>query len=755
MKKILSCCVALCILSAVAAKQILVANINELVAANDKAMPGDTITLKNGTWSNCKIELTCNGTALQPIMFMAQKAGSVVITDKSYLRIAGSFIVVNGLNFLNGSAAQGDVWSFKLGKEVGSNCRITNCAINNFNNPKRINENYWVSLFGKNNRIDHCNFYHKNNLGVLMAVVLEDERSRENNHSIDSNYFGIRLPLASNAGEIIRVGVSQHCTFFSRTIIRDNLFEHCDGEAEIISIKSCGNAVRNNIFKECQGSISLRHGNYNTVEGNIFLGNDKLGTGGARIINEGNWVVNNLFYHCRGVDFRSPLAIMNGVFHSPAYRYLPVRDAVVAYNSFVNCTPFSLCEGSDSERTVPPINVYVFNNVFANDKDSVLYHVFDKTDSIFFANNVVSKSIQQHLMQGFNKKAIDMSKLATANFPINSQQAMMPDSLYEKRGTRLAFGLPQSAGFNRWDAFKKAQQNVYVGKGNSWDKTRGFNQGVSSPTSVNCSNATEIYRALETAKTNNVWLTLTGSNYVFTKPIILPTNILILTHQKSVIHFSTSEYLPAIFIVPGGSSVWFVNLNVDVKGVNANSLILTDTAASSKHLSVNLYRMSISGADEKTGLANIFTASRYSVADSISADFCSFSNNNCNLFSMQHELDNKGYYNAEKIRISDCTFSNGKGSLLNIYRGGNDESTMGPDLKFTNNVISNYQHSSALINLYGVQLSLLKGNRFVDANTGNTIIKYQDRVRAAHRLLGNRYERSGVVEKNGFVSGEK
>jgi poly(beta-D-mannuronate) lyase len=57
----------------------------------------------------------------------------------------------------------------------------------------------------------------KKNLGVLLAVILDDERSRENFHSIDHNYFGKRPPLASNGGEIIRVGVSQHCQFNSNT----------------------------------------------------------------------------------------------------------------------------------------------------------------------------------------------------------------------------------------------------------------------------------------------------------------------------------------------------------------------------------------------------------------------------------------------------------------------------------------------------------------------------------------------------------
>ena len=372
------------------AKNITVTNADELRAANETAKPGDTVLLKNGDWQNLDMELTCNGNAMQPIVFKAQTNGQVIIKGKSSLRLGGSYIIVEGLLFTDGHASDGNVWEFRKRNLVGNNCRITNCSIKSFNNTDRKDENHWVAFYGKNNRIDHCNFIDKTNVGVLMAVMLDDERSRQNSHSIDSNYFGIRKPLGSNGGEMIRVGVSQHCTFYSNTVIKNNFFEHCDGETEIISIKSCGNVVRNNVFKECQGAVVLRHGNNNTIEGNLFWGNGKRGTGGVRVINEGNWIVNNYFFNCIGTGFRSPLSVMNGVFNSPPNRYLPVRDAVIANNTFYNCTPISLGEGADTERTVQPINVFVFNNVFYNPASNILLNHYSSTDSIFFANNFIS-----------------------------------------------------------------------------------------------------------------------------------------------------------------------------------------------------------------------------------------------------------------------------------------------------------------------------------------------------------------------------
>ena len=314
--------------------------------ANSQAQPGDTIEMADGVWKNVAIIIDCKGTKTLPIICKAQHTGKVIVTGFSTLRIAGSFIEIDGLNFKDGYAGNAPVISFKNDKnEVANHCRITNSSINNFNNAQRLEENYWVALYGKYNRIDHCDFSNKLNMGVLLAVILDEDKNRNNFHSIDHNYFGVRLPLASNTGEIIRVGLADHCEFNSNTIINDNHFENCDGEAEIISIKSGSNIIRNNLFTSCQGAVVLRHGNFNTVEYNIFMGNGKAGTGGVRIINKGQRVVNNYFYKCRGLGFRSPLSIMNGGPNSPAVRDVAVTDTVITNNIFMECLPMNFVLG--------------------------------------------------------------------------------------------------------------------------------------------------------------------------------------------------------------------------------------------------------------------------------------------------------------------------------------------------------------------------------------------------------------------------
>ena len=755
MKKIILALFLSLLLINASASTLLVSNVAELNVANEKALPGDIIVLRDGTWSDCKIEISCNGTEKAPIVFKAETAGKVLVNGKSYLRIGGNHIVIQGLNFKEGSAAEGNVWEFKLKDNVANDCRITNCSINDFNNPKRINENYWVALYGKHNRIDHCTFYNKKNLGVLIAVILDDDRSRMNSHLIDSNYFAPRPPLASNAGEIIRVGVSQHCTFYSNTIIKNNLFDQCNGEVEIISIKSCGNIIRNNVFKECQGGLNLRHGNNNTAEGNIFLGNNKEGTGGVRIINEGNWVVNNLFYRCRGVDFRAPLAIMNGVPHSPAYRYLPVRDAVVANNTFINCTPFSLCEGSDTERSVAPANVFIFKNVFANNQDSILYHVFDKTDSIYFANNLVSKTIKQPLLDGFDKLTIDASidSLQTNPLFFDNPKDILPESFKEQTAHRLKNGFPNSVGFNDWGFYKEIIGDgdlCFRGMGANWKPycdttTEKFLPGKEYRR-VKCATAEDIYNVLKKG-IPYTYIILTGTSYLFSHPIFTSKERFFLyAPSNKLISFKTTAPLPSLFVIHSGSDARFSNVKLNLNGCNVDNLISIDTNRSCEHISFAMYDCTIQNL--KTN--NFLLAPKYSILDEVNIYGCHFINNICDIFTFNKETDNVGYYNVEHLRIGNCSFVN-KGSILNLYRGGKDESTMGPNLLFTDNKLENCTNDSSLINLFGVQVSTITHNEFKNCNPNKTIISYGDNVRARHLLENNSFTNSGTIKKDKFV----
>ncbi len=739
---------AVCLLfstTIVHAETIIAINAKELQTANSKAKPGDTILLKNGNWENIEIKLTCSGTEDQLIVFKAETNGQVFITGSSSLRIGGNHIIVEGLVFTDGSASSGHVWEFRKDKEVANNSRITNCIIKGFNPNNRMDDNHWVALYGKNNRVDHCNFIDKTNIGVLMAVMLDDDRSRLNSHSIDSNYFGFRKPLGSNGGEIIRVGVSQHCTFYSNTIIKNNFFEHCDGETEIISIKSCGNKVQDNVFKECQGAVVLRHGNNNTIEGNVFWGNGKEGTGGVRVINEGNWIVNNFFFKCVGKGFRSPLSVMNGVLNSPPNRYLPVKDAVIANNSFFNCTPFSLGEGSDTERTEAPKNVFFFNNLFYNNLDSNLFFSYCPIDGISFANNFFSNKLTSSSLKGFSQSKVSFKSWNGSSYPVLSKRSeqILPDSFKDQMNTRLKYPLPDKVGSGNITFFRSLINNADE-LGVTWKQPNTDQR--TAVKAANCIDAAAVYAALTNDEATEISINLTGSSYLFTKPLTIakPTHF---NGRGRDLSFVSEYNILNFFEIKGNSSLILENMNVKLDSLAINQFISTNSSGSCNHFSIKIDDCKFSGSD----LLAFYDGAKNSYADEIVVTNSVFREMQGPLFNLKDELDDKGFYNTERMVINNCLFENYKGPLLNIYRGGNDESTMGPKLIFNDNKILNSRNDFELIRLYGVQESMVSNNSFVNSNQLAPVIVYEDKVRADHQQKNNTLTNSGPIVENKFV----
>ncbi len=729
------------------ANTIKVKDITELNAANAIAKPGDIIELQNGEWKNVHIVLDCNGTEKLPITFKAATTGKVIITGKSKLSIGGTYIMIDGLYFTNGFSGKDAAITFKANNKTANYCTLKNTVINDFNNPKRLDENYWIELYGKHNNITTCSFLNKKNIGVLMAVILDDERSQENFHSIDHNYFGVRIPLASNGGEIIRVGVSQQCEFNSNTQITDNFFENCDGETEIISLKSGSNTVRNNLFKECQGAVVLRHGNFNTVENNIFLGNDKEGTGGVRVINKGQWVANNLFYKCRGEGFRSPLAIMNGIPNSPAFRYVAVTDAIIFGNTFIECAPISFCEGSDTERTLPPKTTFFVNNIIYNTRDTAIYKVSDDLNGITFSGNFINKEISQQTFLGFERTTISLKKTSDIFLPvyIRTDNTRLIDSLRIQGTNRLSRGLTQESGFKTEQLLKSIQQNATTNCGAKWFAKTSFT--FTKEVFVACKSSNEIKKYLSDTDNKKVNIILTENEYIFTEPLPVLNNATISSKYKQPIKFIfLVNNSPFLFLLNANSNLTFKNINLNLSEVKSSNFISTDTTSPSNHTNFKMDNCSIENNN-----STFFYASKSAVCDSIIISKTTFKNSTGSIFNLAQEADKKGYYSVEKMSINNCFFDNNDGEILNIIRTGNDESTMGPQLFFTSNQIvscSNNYSESALITLHGVQKSFVKNNTFTNSNGGKSLIKYTDEVRAVHVLQNNKSISSGTIQKN-------
>ena len=385
----------------------VVKTVDEFNSAMKNAVAGDNIVLANGIWENAELLVNAKGTAKNPIVITAEEKGKVIFSGLSNLRISGEYVEVSGLVFENGYTPTSEVISFREKTGIyANNCRLTECVIENFSNPERFATETWVALYGKNNRVDHCVLSGKRTSGVTMIVRLIDEACQNNKHKIDHNYFGYRQNLGANGGETMRIGTSHYSLTTSGTNVEANYFDRCDGEHEIISNKSCGNTFKNNTFFECRGTLTYRHGHDNTAEGNFFFGNGKDHTGGIRIINERNKAINNYFYDLKGYRFRGALVIMNGVPNSPINRYNQVIGGVFANNTFVGCDHIQLCAGSDAERSLPPVDSKIENNVFYHQSREKLFTVYDDISGIEFNNNYANSGVE--LLAGANISTVEM-----------------------------------------------------------------------------------------------------------------------------------------------------------------------------------------------------------------------------------------------------------------------------------------------------------------------------------------------------------
>ena len=102
------------------------------------------------------------------------------------------------------------------------------------------------------------------------------------NTRIDHNYFHDK---ALGSGEAIVLGglgvTGDYQDTFST--IEYNVFQNCDGDAEIISVKSSSNALRYNTILTSNGTLSLRAGNRSSVYSNFMLQGGKSGAGGIKL----------------------------------------------------------------------------------------------------------------------------------------------------------------------------------------------------------------------------------------------------------------------------------------------------------------------------------------------------------------------------------------------------------------------------------------------------------------------------------------
>ena len=391
--------IALLLFSSSMSAQYYVSSASELNSVLSSLVPGDTVIMTDGVWTNQQVIFDAFGNENDSIVLKAETPGHVILTGTSTLRIRGKYLKVDGLRFEGGYSADNGVIEFRRGSSKAYNSRLTNTTIVNYNPESKGDEYKWVSIYGTNNRVDHCFFENKLNDGALL-VVWPPDSGEETFHRIDNNYFGERQPLGYNGGETIRIGDSEHSLSDASCIFEYNYFERCDGEAEIISNKTGNNTFRYNTFFECDGTLTFRHGEKSYAYGNFFFGNNKPGTGGIRLVGPHHQVYNNYFVDLAGgdSDWNAALTLMNGLGDYPEFpinSYTQVDSVLVAHNTFINCKNTFLIgvvnSSYSSTMKLPPANSTFANNIVTTTEQ--IFDIINPFENMVFEGNIMNGSL--------------------------------------------------------------------------------------------------------------------------------------------------------------------------------------------------------------------------------------------------------------------------------------------------------------------------------------------------------------------------
>lgn len=671
------------------------------------AKGGDTIVVANGTYSDVRLVWKGAATAEQPIVVVPESEGGVVITGASNLRIAGRGLTVCGLHFKGGYSLEGAIVEFRKGKEYAEECRMTECVIEDYN-PAQRNDFYDdVIIAGRANRYDHNTQTGKLNRGLLVGVNLNHDNSAGCAHRIDHNLFANRHLFGSNGAETIRVGASQHAYTSSQVVIEDNVFDHCNGEVEVVSIKSSDNIVRRNLFWECQGVLALRHGDRNVAEGNVFMGNGVKHTGGVRVVNAGHKVVGNTFVGVRGERFFSALALMNAVPNSLPNRYCLVENVEIVNNTFIDCANIEFGTGCDEERTLAPERILFEGNKIKNKELVAPFMAIDRTSGFTFRNNTVELGRKVYL-KGFTNGSVECP-------------AVDVEAMRKGRGAGWYVATPKVA--------------------------------VENGRTVEVADAEQLQKAVAEAEEGDV-IVLSEGRYPLTKGLQVGAAITLRAAEGAkanpVISFAGSKKSSLVTIVDGGS--------LKVQGLDFSGKLAIGTAGARHAITtaegmIQPYLLEVRGCafydfGESTNFA--IRGAQNTFSDNIVIEDCYFHDISGNAVDFGAEREDIGRYNAENITIRRCVFENLLGLGVNIYRGGSDESTGGPcvvieECEFRN--VCNRGRGSAL-RAIGVQDLTISGCRFVDSGRGGASIRLDDTPWEKITVKGCTLRNSGRIVAN-------
>jgi poly(beta-D-mannuronate) lyase len=147
------------------------------------------------------------------------------------------------------------------------------------------------------------------------------------------------------------------------------------------------------------------------------------------------------------------------------------------------------------------------------------------------------------------------------------------------------------------------------------------------------------------------------------------------------------------------------------------------------------------------GRKHAFKANKGSFADTIQFTNCRFEDISGEVISIAAEKEDRGVYNAEVVIFRNCFFRKILVGAIDLYRGGNDESTTGPYfyMDHCTFVETGNVELCAVVRLFGVQYSGITNSLFFNSGRAGRSVLYEDFGWTRHRFSHNNRFRAGTI----------
>lgn len=381
--------------------QTIHTNFDDFKSACQSATPGDEIILASGRYQAESITISdVKGTEKNPVIIRAETIGGDTLDAGTYFDLRHcSYIIIQGfvINITEKST------TFKI--QTCNNIRLTQNTLNGegenyYNDENERNSSVWVSIqslwddeegLSHHNQIDHNIFINKHTLGNMIKIDGTNDLYVSQYDIIEYNYFKNMGPRADNEMEAIRIGWSEMSQSDGFCKVENNLFEECNGDPEIISVKCNKNTIAHNTFRRCQGTLSLRHGNESLIDGNFFLGEGAEGTGGVRIYGSDHRIINNYFEGLTGTKWDAPITLTEGDAEEGdggLSNHFRIERAIIANNTLINNTHgIEVGFDNNGKYSKPPRDVVLANNIVQADTNTIVTYL-NQPDNIQWVNNI-------------------------------------------------------------------------------------------------------------------------------------------------------------------------------------------------------------------------------------------------------------------------------------------------------------------------------------------------------------------------------